>query len=241
MSDVTARELNHRVDLPILVLTGMKREAACATADGVVTLSSGARAAHLRQALDALHRQEFGAVVSFGLAGGLDPTLRPGDCVVGREIIAPGARYAVHPGLAAVIGEAVANTGRAPVSGAIVGVDEMAMEVAAKTALREQTAAVVVDMETHIAAAFAKAQGAPFAALRVVADPATRALPPLAAKAITPDGDVDNGYVVRELIRAPGQIGALIRTGLDSRAAFAALGGVGPLLGPLLRLVLADL
>jgi hypothetical protein len=77
--------------------------------------------------------------------------------------------------------------------------------------------------------------------VRVVADPATRALPPLAAKAITPDGYIDNGYVTRELIRAPGQIGELIRTGLDSRAAFSTLGRVGPALGPLLRLMLADL
>lgn len=230
-----------RADLPVLVLTGMKREAACAATDGVVTLCSGADAAHLRRLLDALQGQDFGAVVSFGLAGGLDPTLRPGDCVVAREIVSPDARDAVDPRLAAAIGDAIARTGLAPVSGDIAGVDEMAMDVAAKTALRAQTGAIVVDMESHIAAAFARARGAPFAALRTVADPATRALPPLAAKAITPDGDVDNGYVTRELIRAPGQIGALIRTGLDSRAAFATLSRVGPLLGPLFRLVLAGL
>jgi len=234
-------DFSRRAALPVLVLTGMKREAACAATDGVVTLCSGARVAHLRQSLDALQGQDFGAVVSFGLAGGLDPTLRPGDCVVAREIISSGGRDAVDPRLAAAIGEAIAGTGRTPVAGDIAGVDEMAMDVDAKTALRTQTGAVVVDMESHIAAAFARAQGVAFAALRVVADPATRALPPLAAKAITPDGDIDNGYVTRELIRAPGQIGELIRTGLDSRAAFATLSRVGPLLGPQLRLVLAGL
>ena len=230
-----------RADLPVLLITGMKRETACAAADGVVTLCSGASAAHLRQSLDALKGQDFGAVISFGLAGGLDSSLRPGDAIVAREIIAQGARYAVHPRLAAAITEAIAGAGRASVSDALVGVDQMAMDVAAKTALREQTGAAAVDMESHIAAAFAKAKRTPFAAVRVVADPATRALPPLAAKAITPDGDIDNGYVARELIRAPGQIGALIRTGLDSRAAFATLGRVGAVLGPQLRLMLADL
>ena len=241
MFDFFSRRKIRRADLPVLLITGMKREAACAAADGVVTLCSGANAAHLRQSLDALKGQDFGAVISFGLAGGLDPALRPGDCIVAREIIAQGARYAVNPRLTTAAIEAIAKAGRTPVSDSIVGVDLMAVDVASKTALRERTGAAVVDMESHIAAAFAKARRTPFAALRVVADPATRALPPLATKAITPDGDIDNGYVARELIRAPGQIGELIRTGLDSRAAFATLGRVGPILGPLLRLVLTDL
>lgn len=241
MFDFFKRRKIRRGDLPVLLITGMKREAACAAGDGVITLCSSASAAQLRQSLERLKGQDFGAVISFGLAGGLDPALRPGDAIVAREIIAQGARYAVHPRLAAAMIDAVAKTGRAPVSDALVGVDQMAMDVAAKTALRKQTGAAAVDMESHIAAAFAKANRTPFAAVRVVADPATRTLPPLAAKAITPDGDIDNGYVTRELIRAPGQIGELIRTGLDSRAAFSTLGRVGPALGPLLRLMLADL
>lgn len=241
MFDFLKRRKIRRGDLPVLLITGMKREAACAAGDGVITLCSSASAAQLRQSLERLKGQDFGAVISFGLAGGLDPALRPGDAIVAREIIAQGARYAVHPRLAAAMIDAVAKTGRAPVSDALVGVDQMAMDVAAKTALRKQTGAAAVDMESHIAAAFAKANRTPFAAVRVVADPATRTLPPLAAKAITPDGDIDNGYVTRELIRAPGQIGELIRTGLDSRAAFSTLGRVGPALGPLLRLMLADL
>lgn len=241
MFDFFKRRKIRRGDLPVLLITGMKREAACAAGDGVITLCSSASAAQLRQSLERLKGQDFGAVISFGLAGGLDPALRPGDAIVAREIIAQGARYAVHPRLAAAMIDAVAKTGRAPVSDALVGVDQMTMDVAAKTALRKQTGAAAVDMESHIAAAFAKANRTPFAAVRVVADPATRTLPPLAAKAITPDGDIDNGYVTRELIRAPGQIGELIRTGLDSRAAFSTLGRVGPALGPLLRLMLADL
>ena len=241
MFDFFKRRKIRRGDLPVLLITGMKREAACAAGDGVITLCSSASAAQLRQSLERLKGQDFGAVISFGLAGGLDPALRPGDAIVAREIIAQGARYAVHPRLAAAMIDAVAKTGRAPVSDALVGVDQMAMDVAAKTALRKHTGAAAVDMESHIAAAFAKANRTPFAAVRVVADPATRTLPPLAAKAITPDGDIDNGYVTRELIRAPGQIGELIRTGLDSRAALSTLGRVGPALGPLLRLMLADL
>lgn len=225
----------------MLLLTGMKREAGCAAHPGVVTLCSGARIAALRQSLDALKEQDFCAVISFGLAGGLDPALRPGDCLVAREIIDRGTRHAPDKRLVEALIDAIARVGPPPVSGAIVGVDEMAMDVPAKTALRVRTGADAVDMESHIAAAFATQTGVPFAALRVVADPATRALPPLAAKALTPEGDIDQGVVARELFRAPGQIGDLIRTGRDSRAAFATLGRVGPLVGPLLRLMFAGL
>lgn len=241
MSDITKAGRNPRGNLPALLLTGMKREAACAAADGIVALCSGARAATLRSSLAALTGQDFCAVISFGLAGGLDPGLRPGDCVVAREIVAGEMRFTPDKKLVDALIDAIAATDRPPVSGVIVGVDEMAMDVSAKTALRAQTGADAVDMETHIAAAFATERGVPFAVLRVVADPSTRALPPLAAKALSPDGDINRGMVARELLRAPGQIGALIRTGRDSRAAFITLGRVGPLVGPLLRLMLSDL
>jgi len=105
--------------------------------------------------------------------------------------------------------------------------------------LHERTGAVAVDMESHRAGAFARARNLPFAVVRAVSDPAARALPPLAAKAVTPKGGVDLALVLRELSREPAQIVDLIRAGLDSRAAFSTLRRVGPLLGPLLRLVLA--
>ena len=114
MFDFFKRRKIRRGDLPVLLITGMKREAACAAADGVITLCSGASAMQLRQSLERLKGQDFGAVISFGLAGGLDPALLPGDAIVAREIIAQGARYAVHPRLAAAMIDAV-EIGRAHV------------------------------------------------------------------------------------------------------------------------------
>jgi len=226
---------------PILVVTGMKREAACVAAEGVAPLCSGANVARLRAALDELEGANFSAVISFGLAGGLDYSLRPGDVVVADTVVAGDRRHPTHLRLSDVLTEAAAAGGRAAVPGAIVSVDQPAMDTAAKTLLRETARAVAVDMESHLALEFAQARKIPFAVLRAISDPAARALPPLAAKAITPAGDVDGAKVARELFRAPGQIGGLILAGLDSRAAFGSLSRCGPLLGPLLRLVLADL
>ncbi len=226
---------------PVLVITGMTREAALVASEDVTVICSGASVSRLRSQLEALAARPFSAVVSFGLAGGLDYDLRPGDVVVADTVVAGGARHETHGRLAEALAEGAATRGCKTVPGAVVGVDAPAMNQAAKSRLRETTGAAAVDMESHLAAEFALMRGVPLAVVRAISDPAWRALPPLAAKALTPEGDVDGRLVARELLRAPGQLGGLIRAGLDSRAAFGSLSRCGPLLGPLLRLVLADL
>lgn len=226
---------------PVLVVTGMKREAACVMEDGVVAICSGASVTRLRAELDRLNGTRFSAIVSFGLAGGLDYALRPGDLVIADSVVSGETRHETHGYLSGALAEAVAASGCKAVPGAIVGVDEPAMDTAAKASLRASARAHAVDMESHLAAEYARDRSIPFVALRAISDPASRALPPLAAKALTPAGDVDGKIVARELLRAPRQIGDLILAGLDSRAAFGSLGRCGPLLGPLARLMLADL
>lgn len=230
-----------RLEGPILVIVGMTREAACVAGEGVTTLCSGANVTGLRRQLDALKGTEFSAVVSFGLAGGLDYGLRPGHVVVADEIVGGDARRRTHTRLSDMLLEGVAAAGCKVAPGAIVGVDQPAMDAAAKAALRENAQAVAVDMESHLAEEFARRRKLPFAALRAISDPAARALPPLVAKALTPEGDIRALGVAGELLREPRQLGGMIRAGLDSRAAFVSLRRCGPLLGPLLRLVLADL
>jgi hopanoid-associated phosphorylase len=226
---------------PVLVVTGMKREAACVAGEGVVVLCSGANVVKLRADLDQLQETRFAAVVSFGLAGALDHALRPGDLVIADTVVSGDDRHETHGRLSDALTEGAAAKGCKVLPGAIVGVDQPAMDRHAKIRLRDSANAAAVDMESHLAAGFARDRDIPFAVMRAISDPAHRALPPLAAMALTPDGDVDGKIVARELIRAPQQIGGLILAGLDSRAAFGSLGRCGPLLGPLLRLVLADL
>jgi hopanoid-associated phosphorylase len=226
---------------PILVVVGMKREAACAAGEGVTTLCSGANSAHLRRRLDALGGADFSAVVSFGLAGGLDHALRPGHVVVADAIVSGEARRDTHSRLSSALMKGAAAAGCKVAPGAIIGVDAPAMHPAAKAALREGAQAVAVDMESHLAEDFARRRNVPFVALRAISDPAARALPPLVAKALTLDGDIHALGLARELIRGPHQLGGMIRAGLDSRAAFVSLGRCGPLLSPLLRLMLAEL
>jgi adenosylhomocysteine nucleosidase len=215
---------------PILVVTGLAREARIASGDGVVVIGAGGDPARLRAVLEAGAPSSCRAVVSFGIAGGLDPLLRPGAVVVGSSIVAADGAWPSHPGMTRLWTDRL-SIGRA-VYAAIAGVDAPLVAPADKAALRTATGAAAVDMESHVAAAFAAARGLPFAALRVVCDPAERALPPLAAEALRPDGTLDVAAILRSLAARPAQLAALPRLARDAGAAFAALSRVRAALGP---------
>jgi hypothetical protein len=78
-------------------------------------------------------------------------------------------------------------------------------------------------MESHIAARYAEQHGLPFAALRVISDPAHRALPEIAAAALKANGDVDVWKVMRGIARRPSQIRALVHSGRDFNRALRGL------------------
>ena len=174
-------------------------------------------------------------IISFGVAGGLAPHLRPGTCVVGSAVISGPKRMPISREWS----EKLLRTIPDSVSGMLLGVPAPIAHPDEKRALYLRTGAIAVDMESHIAGAFAQAMGLPFAIVRVACDPAERALPPLAARAIKPNGGVHLPLVLRELVREPRQLKDLIRAGVDSGAAFATLRRCGGLLGPLFGLVRA--
>jgi hopanoid-associated phosphorylase len=166
-------------------------------------------------------------VISFGVAGGLDPSLKSGDVVVATEVMAGSARWLA--GLALnedLIAKLTAGIGRRRVvRGGLAGVEEVVVAQAGKAALRMKTGAAAVDMESHIAAAYAAEAGLPFAALRVISDPASRALPALARSAIKPNGEVDLGVIFRGVVRNPRTLRALVSTGIDFNRALRSLRG----------------
>lgn len=180
------------------------------------------------------------AILSFGLAGGLAPDLKPGDIVLATHVAAGAAHYGVSLNwldelTARLAGVVTLHTGL------VAAVDSVLTKSAGKEALHALSGALAADMESHIAAEFAQRHDLPFAVIRAISDPATRSLPPLAAEALTPDGDVAYGKVIGGLLRDPGQLPALIAAGADSRRAFGSLRRCRGLLGPLFSLGGADL
>lgn len=146
----------------------------------VVVAVTGMGARKAREAFSRIVRQadRLGApislVVSTGYAGGLEPTLGPGDLVVGDRLLSTdgGEVYASD-------GEWIERAAGVPGTrrGAIVTAGVLAATRETKAALHEgPDGPIAVDMESATLAAEAIARGLPFLALRVVLDAADEPL-----------------------------------------------------------------
>jgi hopanoid-associated phosphorylase len=219
---------------PVLAACGMAFEAALAAGPGVVALY-GPGAARLAAVLAAQlgpGAVRWGGILSFGCAGGLDPGLAPGTCVLATGVqTAQGFLCADADWL-----RALARRLPAAVSGELAGIDAPLMTAADKAALWRAGGACAVDMESHAAALAARRHGLPFAACRVVLDPAWRSVPACAPAGMAADGTVAPGALLRALARAPGQLGPLCVLACDAWRARRALGTVRARLGERLAL-----
>jgi hopanoid-associated phosphorylase len=202
----------------ILAVVGMQREARLLVRPGVRSVVGGGRADLLEQRLAAaLDGAE--AVISVGLGGALDPALEVGDLVIGAEVLRPRRRWDTDAEWRAHLQRRLPRAKVGPVYGS----DEMVLRALDKDKLRAKGGALLVDMESHVAAKAAAGRGLPFAVLRVVSDKAAVSLPEAVREGLKPDGGMNLGGVLGALMRDPGQLPALMRTGRDADIAFKVL------------------
>ena len=217
---------------PILIVTGLVQEARIAAGPGMAVICSSSSPTQLRALLSVVDPDTIRGVISFGVAGGLDPALRSGDVVVATEVLSGDTRFLADMALNEEMVAGATLRRRKIVRGGLAGVEQVIAAKACKAALRSETGAAAVDMESHIAAAYAAKAGIPFAALRVISDPAHRALPELAKTAVKPNGDIDLRKVLRGVARNPLTLRSLVSTGIDFNRALRSLRGCrGFLLG----------
>jgi len=145
-------------------------------------------------------------VLTCGFAGGLNPALKLGDVVfqIGNqelefenELVAAGARPAKF-----------------------ICVDRIATTVAEKQALRAETGADVVEMESAAIQVVCAERGIPCVTVRVISDTANEDLP-LDFNALAKlDKSLDFGKLAWAIAKSPGKIGALMQ--LQKKTSFAA-------------------
>jgi len=212
----------------VVAATGLRAEArVAARIPQVRAVAGGGDGGRLEQLIRKEIPQGAKAIISFGIAAGLAPGNGPGTCLVAREIAHGDIRYPTDQTWAARLRAALGAE-----LATITGVDRPLQSLAEKQALYTKTRARAADMESHIAARLATEHGLPFAALRVIADPAMRAVPPAALAGMGKDGRVDVLAVLASLARAPDQLVAMIGLAADTRRAMAELFRCHRLLGP---------
>ena len=230
-----AASLASAKDLPprdqLVVVVGFSKEAELAQGKNITVVISSADSQRLKQRLEALNLENVRAIVSYGVAGGLDPEFRTGDVIIPHAVIMGDKKWATDSFLSSQYAGQIVGENVVVHSGILVGSDTVVPTPEAKAALRGLTGAVAVDMESHIAAQFAADHGVPFAVVRVISDPADRALPSATENSIKPNGDIRKLAVfVKAVVR--GQLRELIRTGIDSSKALSILEKCRSLLEP---------
>ncbi|NTZ86043.1 phosphorylase [Burkholderia metallica] len=210
----------HNGALPVIAVTGMAFEARIARGDGVEAVFA-ARADRLERALTDATARGCAGIVSFGTAGGLAPDLAPGALVIASAIDGPFGRVETDAGWSTRLVAALHDT---PVwarvtRGTIAAVGAPVVSEQDKVSLHHAKGALAVDMESHIAAAFAAARGVPFAVCRAIVDPAWRTLPRAATAGLRDDGSTAILPILRELLKQPSQLGPLLQVASDARAA----------------------
>ena len=201
------------------IVTGLRAEARIAAPLGT-TATGGGTPAGATAAAERLVAAGATALLSFGLCGGLDPSLAAGDLVVP-------ARVRAAPPLAAPDGWSTDATLFARLRGTTASTlyagSAVIAEVAQKQALFIASAAAAVDLESGAIATVATRHGLPFAVLRAVCDPATLSLPAAALLALDPHGGIQPWQVAVSVLRAPAQLPDLFTLARAAAAARRAL------------------
>lgn len=197
------------------VIVGLAAEARVARRLASQVITGGGSRAGARAAVHQAIANGAQALVSFGLAGGLDPTLKPGAMVAPARVLSGTRRYTVDPALAARLG--------LQPTGTLLDWPHIVASVTAKQRLWQDTGALAVDLESGAVAEAAAEAGLPFAVLRAVCDPAGRDLPPAALAALDSKGAIGPLRIAGSLLRHPGQVPALIALARDATAARQAL------------------
>jgi adenosylhomocysteine nucleosidase len=206
-------ELRQLADGALLAVSGIGRSAAAGAARRLVLAGAS-------------------ALASFGMAGGLDPTLICGAVLLPEEVIAgdgsgsgnadtvlPTSREWRQRLRAALPDSAIACGGRLLTSGRPIG------QPSAKADAWRRTGAVAVDMESVAIAQVAEQARLPFMVLRVIVDTAADELPG-AVLAASVGGRLRVGRMLGGLLCAPAEVGALIRLSARYRIANRVLGAV---------------
>jgi len=174
-------------------------------------------------------------LVSWGVAGGLDPALEAGTVVLAETVLQQDG--STVPSDARWRGrlERRIVDGVPATTGPLFHSDEVLSSVAQKRAIWERWAASVVDMESAAIAAVAREAGLPWLSVRVVTDTALVSLPPAVTASSGDDGRLRPAGIARLVLR-PWLWQDLVRLAGSTRVAARSMRTVRSIAGPDLAL-----
>lgn len=204
--------------------------ASCGHKPSLRVRASGTGRTRARATAEDLLAEGATRLLSWGIAGGLDPRLASGALLLPREVSADPAIPCDrdwHRGVRARLAPHWT-----PAEGPILSQTDAVTSPREKARLAHAWGVTAVDQETLGVAEAARDAGVPLLVLRAVVDPADRALPPGIAVSLGADGTVDGWRLLRALAARPGQARALPGLARDLWRARATLRQAARVLGP---------
>jgi adenosylhomocysteine nucleosidase len=194
-----------------------------------LTFCAGGSPSRAYTGAEHLLRNGANALVSFGIAGAIEPKLTPGQIVLAKNVIdGAGKQFQTdeiwHRALMETLAPHVKFT-----CGSIATTEKAATSPMEKALLYARTGALAVDMESSGVAAAAARHNIPFIAIRAIADPASRRLPKSALKGLAPDGTTRPLAVLLGLALRPWELPGLMLLGRDTSTALGSLRRVAAL------------
>ncbi len=177
-----------------------------------------------RRAATGLQAGGATTLMSFGIAGALDPILRPGDLVLPASIYA-GRSLPVSLGWRARIQQCLPSHLRV-IGGTLAASHQVLTSMVEKRELAKSTGACAVDLESGAVAEVAANASIPFLAIRAIADPMEFSPPSALLDAMHPDGGVKLARILSLLLQRSVTLSTLLRLAAGLRTARSTLSTV---------------
>jgi adenosylhomocysteine nucleosidase len=185
------------------VLCGIEAEAAIARRIPDTDVAcAGARPQKARWLARDLVKRGATRLMSFGIAGALEPGMPIGSMIIGSQTASPDGTWTCD---GAWTGDLMQKFPQAHCGG-VWGSEYLVATAKEKLALHQKSRCIIVDMESQCVAQIAQEAKIPFAILRVVCDHSEMDVPLAVMAAIAEDGTLHAGRALWRVLRHPSQI-----------------------------------
>jgi len=210
------------------ILCGIEAEAAIARKIANVEVAcAGARPQRARWLARELVKRGAKRLLSFGIAGGLEPGLPVSSMIIGSQVTSLDGSIACDNTWTTELMQKFPEAH----CGSVWGSEMIVASAREKRALYEKSRCLVVDMESQCAAQIAAEANIPLAVIRVVCDSVDMDVPPVVMASIAEDGRINVGKALWHLLRHPLQVPDLFHVTRGTGRALNVLRSCGKLLG----------
>jgi len=158
-------------------------------------------------------------LLSFGIAGALEPGLPLGTLVIGTQVASADGAWSCDNDW---INELSRKLPEAHCGG-VYGSETLVPTARDKETLYRKSRCLIVDMESQAVGQVAKESGVPFTVLRAVCDHSEMNVPPAVMAAIAEDGGINVPKALWSILKRPSQIPDLIHVGQGTGKALKVL------------------